>query len=180
MVKIKSISYCLSVTEAEKRLQDRLSSISKQQLDDDQDLLNIKDAAADIKLQHQTYKTKVGEVQKLIEEMKVQLEKAKSDLKFAVRLHADRCRDEHILSCLTESLFYFRGLCCIWVCVCVYLEATGKGLEKTRNFGKTEADKLATMFSCLTSVYFSGCTSKRLSAGFKRPVFTGDDGYQAG
>uniref|UniRef100_A0A3Q4NBX7 Laminin, gamma 2 n=1 Tax=Neolamprologus brichardi TaxID=32507 RepID=A0A3Q4NBX7_NEOBR len=78
LVKIKSISYCLSVTEAEKRLQDRLSSISKQQLDDDQDLLNIKDAAADIKLQHQTYKTKVGEVQKLIKEMKVQLEKASS------------------------------------------------------------------------------------------------------
>lgn len=95
MVKIKSISYCLSVTEVEKRLQDRLSFISKQQLDED--LLNIKDAAADIKLQQQTYKTKVGEVQKLIEEMKVQLEKAKSDLEFAVRLHADRRRDEHVV-----------------------------------------------------------------------------------
>lgn len=177
MVKIKSISYCLSLTEVEKRLQDRLSSISKRQLDEEQDLLNIKDAAADIKLQQQTYKTKVGEVQKLIEEMKVQLEKAKSDLKFAVRLHADRRRDEH-MSCLTESLFYFRGV--VLYLVCVYLEATGKGLEKTRNFGKTEADKLATMFSCLTSVYFSGCTSKQLSAGFKRPVFTGDDGYQPG
>uniref|UniRef100_A0A3B4FKL8 Laminin subunit gamma 2 n=1 Tax=Pundamilia nyererei TaxID=303518 RepID=A0A3B4FKL8_9CICH len=97
LVKIKSISYCLSVTEVEKRLQDRLSFISKQQLDEEEDLLNIKDAAADIKLQQQTYKTKVGEVQKLIEEMKVQLEKAKHDLEFAVRLHADRRRDEHVV-----------------------------------------------------------------------------------
>lgn len=97
MVKIKSISYCLSVTEVEKRLQDRLSFISKQQLDEEENLLNIKDAAADIKLQQQTYKTKVGEVQKLIKEMKVQLEKAKSDLEFAVRLHADRRRDEHVV-----------------------------------------------------------------------------------
>lgn len=89
----------------EKKLQDHLSSISKRQLDEEQDLLNIKDAAADIKLQQQTYKTKMGEVQKLIGEMKVQLEKAKSDLNSAVRLHADR--DEHIMSCLTESLFLF-------------------------------------------------------------------------
>lgn len=81
----------------EKRLQDRLSFISKQQLDEEEDLLNIKDAAADIKLQQQTYKTKVGEVQKLIEEMKVQLEKPKHDLEFAVRLHADRRRDEHVV-----------------------------------------------------------------------------------
>lgn len=121
MVKIKLISYCLSLTEAEERLQDRLSSISKRQLDEERDLLNIKNAAADIKLQQQTYKTKVGEVQKLIEEMKVQLEKAKSDLKFTVRLHADRCRDEHIMLCLTESLFYFTGVVLyLGVRVCVF------------------------------------------------------------
>lgn len=81
----------------EKRLQDRLSFISKQQLGEEEDLLNIKDAAAVFKLQQQTYKTKVGEVQKLIEEMKVQLEMAKSDPEFAVRLHADRRRDEHVV-----------------------------------------------------------------------------------
>lgn len=121
MVKIKLISYCLSLTEVEERLQDRLSSISKRQLDEERDLLNIKNAAADIKLQQQTYKTKVGEVQKLIEEMKVQLEKAKSDLKFTVRLHADRCRDEHIMLCLTESLFYFTGVVLyLGVRVCVF------------------------------------------------------------
>ncbi|XP_039858426.1 laminin subunit gamma-2 isoform X1 [Simochromis diagramma] len=91
------------LTKVEKRLQDRLSFISKQQLDEEEDLLNIKDAAANIKLQQQTYKTKVGEVQKLIEEMKVQLEKAKSDLEFADEPQSDSPLGSNDLSSLVTT-----------------------------------------------------------------------------
>ncbi|XP_070775382.1 laminin subunit gamma-2 [Enoplosus armatus] len=64
----------------EKSLQGRLSSISRSQLDDGQDIQNIADSADDIKQQQQTYKTKVEEVQTLMEEMKRKLDKTKTDL----------------------------------------------------------------------------------------------------
>uniref|UniRef100_A0A669BRK1 Laminin, gamma 2 n=1 Tax=Oreochromis niloticus TaxID=8128 RepID=A0A669BRK1_ORENI len=91
------------LTKVEKKLQDHLSSISKRQLDEEQDLLNIKDAAADIKLQQQTYKTKMGEVQKLIGEMKVQLEKAKSDLNSADVPQSDSPLGSNDLSSLVTT-----------------------------------------------------------------------------
>lgn len=69
----------------EKSLQARLSSISRSQLAEGQDIQNMADAADDIRQQQQTYKTKVEEVQTLIDEMRLKLDKAKSDLRSAVR-----------------------------------------------------------------------------------------------
>ncbi|XP_036940529.1 laminin subunit gamma-2 [Acanthopagrus latus] len=67
----------------EKSLQGRLSSISKSQLAEGQEIQNMANAAEDIKQQQQTYKTKVEEVQTLIEEMKRKLDEAKADLRAA-------------------------------------------------------------------------------------------------
>ncbi|XP_074544216.1 laminin subunit gamma-2 [Halichoeres trimaculatus] len=65
----------------EKNLQKRLASVSKSQLAEEQDIQKVEDAADDVKQQHQTYKTKVDDVQTLLEEMRRKLEKAKTDLK---------------------------------------------------------------------------------------------------
>lgn len=70
----------------EKSLQGRLSSISRSQLAEGQDIQDVADAADDIKQRQQTYETKVEEVRTLMEEMKRQLDKAKADLRSAVRL----------------------------------------------------------------------------------------------
>ncbi|XP_020514696.2 laminin subunit gamma-2 [Labrus bergylta] len=67
----------------EKNLQKRLSSISKSQLAEGQDIQNIANAADNIKQQQQTYKNKVDNVQTLIREMKRKLEQAKQDLRSA-------------------------------------------------------------------------------------------------
>nr|XP_046265365.1 laminin subunit gamma-2 [Scatophagus argus] len=64
----------------EKSLQGRLSSISRSQLAEEQDVQSIGDAADDIRRQQQTYRTKVKEVRTLMEEMKRKLDKAKTDL----------------------------------------------------------------------------------------------------
>lgn len=69
----------------EKSLQGRLSSISRSQLSEGQDVQNIADAADDIQQRQQTYETTVEEVQSLMEEMKRKLDKAKTDLRTAVR-----------------------------------------------------------------------------------------------
>ena len=69
----------------EKSLQGRLSSISKSQLAEEQEIQNIADAADDIERQQQTYKTKVDEVQSLLQEMKRKLDEAKAALRSAVR-----------------------------------------------------------------------------------------------
>ncbi|XP_042353548.1 laminin subunit gamma-2, partial [Plectropomus leopardus] len=67
----------------EKNLQGRLASISKSQLAEGQDILNIADAADDIKQRQQTYKSKVDDVRSLIDEMKGKLTDAKDDLRSA-------------------------------------------------------------------------------------------------
>lgn len=72
-------------TGQEKNLQGRLSSISRSQLAEGQDLQNIADAADKIKQRQQTYKTNVEEVQSLMQEMKRKLDEAKADLRSAVR-----------------------------------------------------------------------------------------------
>lgn len=71
--------------ETEKRLQGRLSSISRTQLSKQEDVQNIADAADGIKQRQQTYETKTEQVQTLIEEMKRTLEGAKTRLRSAVR-----------------------------------------------------------------------------------------------
>lgn len=49
------------------------------------DVQNIAEAVDDIKQQQQMYKTKVEEVQTLMEEMRHKLDRAKADLRSAVR-----------------------------------------------------------------------------------------------
>ncbi|XP_030608704.1 laminin subunit gamma-2 [Archocentrus centrarchus] len=71
------------LAELEKMLQSRLSSISRIQLAEEQDIQNIADTADNIKQQQQTYKTKVAEIQTLMEDMKRQLEEAKRKLSSA-------------------------------------------------------------------------------------------------
>lgn len=89
MIKRQSISY-FCPTETEKRLEARLSSISRSQLAEGRDIQNIAGTADNVRQQQQTYKTKVEEVQRLIEEMRRKLGEAKSKLGSAVRLHSDR------------------------------------------------------------------------------------------
>lgn len=79
------MSHLLRPIGLEKNLQSRLSSISRSQLAEGQKIENIADAADNIKKQQQTYKTKVEEVQTLMEEMKRKLDKARTDLRSAVR-----------------------------------------------------------------------------------------------
>lgn len=62
-----------------------MSSIHRSQLGNGQDVQNIAEAADVIKKEQQRYKTKVEEVQTLMEEMRRQLDRAKADLRSAVR-----------------------------------------------------------------------------------------------
>lgn len=82
---IRTTSLLLRPIGLEKRLQGRLSSISRSQLTNGQDVQNIADAADDVKQRQQTYETKVEEVQTLVEEMRRKLDQAKAVLRSAVR-----------------------------------------------------------------------------------------------
>ncbi|XP_076600718.1 laminin subunit gamma-2 [Chaetodon auriga] len=87
----------------EKSLQGRLSSISRSQLSEEQDIQNIADAADDIKQQQQTYKTKVEEVQTLMEEMKRKLDNARTDLRSAEFPLGDAPVGSNFLSSLVQT-----------------------------------------------------------------------------
>ncbi|XP_071348331.1 laminin subunit gamma-2 [Trachinotus anak] len=71
------------LAELEKSLQNRLSSISRNQLVEEQDIQNLADTADDIKQRQNTYKTEVEKVQTLMDEMKRKLEEAKTSLRSA-------------------------------------------------------------------------------------------------
>ncbi|XP_035526875.1 laminin subunit gamma-2 [Morone saxatilis] len=91
------------LTGLEKTLQGRLSSISRNQLAEEQDIQNIADKAGDIKQRQQMYKTKVEEVQTLIEEMKRNLDKAKIDLRSAEIPLGDAPLGSNFLSSLVQT-----------------------------------------------------------------------------
>ncbi|XP_068197804.1 laminin subunit gamma-2 [Antennarius striatus] len=69
------------VAELEKRLQRRLASISKSQLDEGQKIQNISDRADNIRKQQQMYRKEVEDIQALLAMMKRDLDKARTDLK---------------------------------------------------------------------------------------------------
>ncbi|KAM4551911.1 laminin subunit gamma-2 [Odontesthes bonariensis] len=71
------------LTEMEKGVQDRLSSISRSQLVDGQDIQNISDRADHIRQQQRASETRAKEVQALIEEMRSKLQDANTKLKSA-------------------------------------------------------------------------------------------------
>lgn len=87
----------------EKSLQGRLSSISRSQLAEGQEIQNMANAADDIKQQQQTYKTKVAEVQTLMEEMKRKLDEAKADLRAAEVPLGDAPVGSNVLSPLVDT-----------------------------------------------------------------------------
>ncbi|XP_013882894.1 laminin subunit gamma-2 isoform X2 [Austrofundulus limnaeus] len=68
------------LTGMEKVLQSRLSSISRSQLMEGQEIQNMAEAADSIREQQQIFQNKVAEVQTLIDEMRRQLEEAKTKL----------------------------------------------------------------------------------------------------
>lgn len=71
------------IRELEKTLQSRLSSISRGQLSEEQDIQKIADAADDIQQRQQTYRTTAGRVETLIKDMRRKLDEAKSSLRAA-------------------------------------------------------------------------------------------------
>ncbi|TKS79273.1 Laminin subunit gamma-2 [Collichthys lucidus] len=91
------------LADLEKDLQSRLSSISRSQLADGQDIQFIAEAAVDIKQRQQTYKTKVDEVQTLIEEMRRKLVKAQTHLRSAEVPLGDAPLDSNSLSHLVKE-----------------------------------------------------------------------------
>lgn len=69
----------------EKKLQDRLRSLTTAQLMGKQDMQEIAETTDNLGQLKQTYETKVEDIQSLIEDMKLQLEEARANLRAAVR-----------------------------------------------------------------------------------------------
>ncbi|KAM6919152.1 laminin subunit gamma-2 [Xenentodon cancila] len=91
------------LTEMEKRLQARLSSISRTQLTEGRDIQNIADAAVDIRQRQQTYKSKVEDVQTLLEEMRRKLGEAKTTLGSAEPPLRDEPLSPDVLTSLAQT-----------------------------------------------------------------------------
>ncbi|KAJ4922437.1 hypothetical protein JOQ06_022933 [Pogonophryne albipinna] len=91
------------LTVEEKKLQVRLASISRSQLDEEQEIQNVADAAVDIEQQERTYSAKVKEVQALMEDMKRKLDKAKADLRSADIPQGDAPLGTTLLSSLVPT-----------------------------------------------------------------------------
>ncbi|XP_070701477.1 laminin subunit gamma-2 [Pempheris klunzingeri] len=87
----------------EKSLQGRLSSISRSQLAEGQDIQNIAGVADDIERRQQTYETKVEEVRALMEEMRRKLASAKADLRSAEIPVGDAPLGPNLLSSLVQT-----------------------------------------------------------------------------
>ncbi|XP_060940860.1 laminin subunit gamma-2 [Limanda limanda] len=91
------------LTEMEKRLQGRLSSISRSQLVEGQNVQNIGDTVEDIKQQQRKYKTEVEDVQTLMAAMKRKLEEAKANLRSLELPVGDAPVGSNILSSLVQA-----------------------------------------------------------------------------
>lgn len=91
------------LAELEKKLQNRLSSISKNQLAEGQNIQNVADKVDDIKDKHQTYNSKMKTVQMLLDEMKDKLDDAKSDLRSIEIPLSDAPLGSNFLSSLVQA-----------------------------------------------------------------------------
>ncbi|KAM7379867.1 hypothetical protein PAMP_005384 [Pampus punctatissimus] len=91
------------LTELEEHLKARLSSISRSQLTEGQDIQNIADVADEIKQRQQMYKTKVETVQTLMEKMKRKLVDAKAHLQSAEFPLGDAPLGSNIFSLLVQT-----------------------------------------------------------------------------
>lgn len=77
-----SISLCPGL---EKTLQDRLRSLVAGQLAGKQDMQEIAETTDDLSRRKQTYRTEAEDIQDLMEDMKFQLDRARANLRAAVR-----------------------------------------------------------------------------------------------
>ncbi|KAK5860490.1 hypothetical protein PBY51_021964 [Eleginops maclovinus] len=91
------------LTGEEKKLQVRLSSISRSQLEEEQEIQNVANAADDIEQRERTYSATVKEVQALMEDMKRTLDKAKADLRSAEIPQGDAPLGTNLLSSLVPT-----------------------------------------------------------------------------
>ncbi|XP_034038770.1 laminin subunit gamma-1 [Thalassophryne amazonica] len=91
------------LAELEKSLQRRLSTISRDQQTTDQEIGDLANEADDIKWQQQTYRTKVKNVETLIEEMKLKLKDAESKLQSVELPLGDAPLDSDVLSALVPK-----------------------------------------------------------------------------
>lgn len=82
---ITTISHLLRPIGLETRLQGRLQSFTTSRLADERDIRKIAETAGDVGQQRQTYKSTAEDVQTLMEAMKRQLDRARADLRSAVR-----------------------------------------------------------------------------------------------
>lgn len=76
---------CLICPGLEKRLQDRLWSLTTGQLAGKQDMQEIAETTDNLSRRKQTYRSKAEDIQDLTEVMKLQLDQARADLRAAVR-----------------------------------------------------------------------------------------------
>lgn len=74
-------------TGLEAKLQEHLSSVNTTQKSNRENIQKIAAVEDTVQQQHQLYNRKVDQVQKLLEEIKANLEQAKKDLRSAVRVH---------------------------------------------------------------------------------------------
>lgn len=87
----------------EKKLQDRLRSLTAAQLMGKQDMQEIAEAADNLGRQKQTYETKVEDIQNLTEDMKLQLEEARANLRAAVRDSLDKSSGDRMWTSFRPS-----------------------------------------------------------------------------
>lgn len=76
---------CLMCPGLEKKLQNRLRSLTTAQLMGTQDMQEIAETTDNLNGQKQTYETKAEDIQNLTEDMKLQLEQARANLRAVVR-----------------------------------------------------------------------------------------------
>lgn len=76
---------CLICPGLEKRLQDRLWSLTTGQLAGKQDMQEIAETTDNLSRRKQTYRSKAEDIQDLTEDMKFQLDQARADLRASVR-----------------------------------------------------------------------------------------------
>lgn len=84
----------------EKRLQDRLQSLTAGQLARKQDMQEIAETTDNLSRQKQTYEMKMEDIQNLTEDMKRQLDEARADLRAAEVPVGDAPRDPDLVSSL--------------------------------------------------------------------------------
>lgn len=90
MASVTTMSHLLHPIGLETRLQGRLQSLATSGLADEQDIQKIAETTADVRQRRQTYKSTAEDVQTLMEAMKHQLDRARANLRSAVR----HCRSD--------------------------------------------------------------------------------------